>query len=54
MLPDEVAREEAKEGEIQIPTFEQGELQTYTEEQIAKMRSNMLANKDENGYNPTS
>ena len=41
MLPDEIAREEAKEGVIQIPTFDQEELKTYTEEQIAQMRENM-------------
>lgn len=52
-LPAEIAREEAKEGEIPYPAFEQEHLKTYTEQQIAQMRSGMLDTKAENGFNPT-
>jgi len=38
LLPDEIARKEAKESEIPMPTFDQGQLKTYTEQQIAQMR----------------
>lgn len=31
-LPDEIAREEAKEGEIPVPAFEQEQLKSYTEQ----------------------
>ena len=31
-LPDDIAIEEAKEGQIPYPTFDQDELKTYTEQ----------------------
>ena len=32
MLPDEISRQEAKEDEIPVPTFDQEQLKTYTEQ----------------------
>lgn len=44
---NEIKREEEKEKEpILLPTFKQSELQTYTEEQIGKLRSDMIEGRD--------
>jgi|LauGreDrversion4_2_1035121.scaffolds.fasta_scaffold384754_2 hypothetical protein len=46
----EIQREELKEQKaVTLPTFEQKELKTYTEEQIAKLRSEIIQGKDPNG-----
>ena len=53
MLPEEIKREESKENEIQLPTFDQETLKTYTEEQIAQMRTQMANAKGESSYAAT-
>ncbi len=40
---EEIKREELKEMlAVQLPTFKQNELKTYTEEQISKLRTEMV------------
>ena len=44
---NEIKREEMKENEpVSLPTFKQSELKSYTEEQIGKLRSDLIEGRD--------